>query len=60
VIADIGCGPGHITRFLAARRDIVVCLDLSPAMIAVARQRNPPLRFGAASMLNLPCPDEAF
>lgn len=60
VIADIGCGPGHITRFLAARHEQVVGLDLSPEMIAVARQRNPGLPFAAASMLNLPCPDGAF
>jgi trans-aconitate methyltransferase len=36
-IADIGCGPGHITRFLAERRDDVLGVDLSPAMVAVAR-----------------------
>jgi SAM-dependent methyltransferase len=60
LVADIGCGPGHITRFLAARRDDVVGLDLSPRMIAVARQHNPRLSFAAASMLNLPCRDRAF
>ena len=60
MIADIGCGPGHITSFLATRRDNVVGLDLSPAMISVAQQRNPGLGFAVASMLNLPCPDEAF
>ena len=38
VVADIGCGPGHITRFLATRLERVVGLDLSPAMIAAARQ----------------------
>jgi trans-aconitate methyltransferase len=60
VIADIGCGPGHVTRFLAARREQVVGLDVSPEMIAVAVQRNPGLPFAAASMLNLPCRDGAF
>jgi SAM-dependent methyltransferase len=60
LIADVGCGPGHITRFLAARREDIVGFDLSPQMIAVARQRNPRLRFAAASMLDLPCPDNAF
>jgi SAM-dependent methyltransferase len=60
LIADIGCGPGHITRFLADRREDVVGLDLSPEMIAVARQHNPRLSFAAASMLNLPFSDEAF
>jgi SAM-dependent methyltransferase len=60
LIADIGCGPGHITRFLAARRENVVGLDLSPQMIAVARQHGPELSFAAASMLKLPCDDGAF
>jgi SAM-dependent methyltransferase len=40
-IADIGCGPGHITRYLAERRDDVLGVDLSPEMIAVARRRHP-------------------
>jgi SAM-dependent methyltransferase len=60
VIADIGCGPGHITRFLAARREQVVGFDLSPQMIAVAQQRHPGIPFAVASMLDLPCPDEAL
>lgn len=59
VIADIGCGPGHITRFLAARRDNVIGLDLSPAMIMVARQRNSGPAFAVGSMLHLPYPDAA-
>lgn len=60
LVADIGCGPGHITRFLAARREDVIGLDLSPRMIAVAQRRNPRLSFAAASMLNLPCADGTF
>jgi ubiquinone/menaquinone biosynthesis C-methylase UbiE len=56
-IADIGCGPGHITGFLAERRDDVLGLDLSPEMIAVARRRHPRLRFAVASMLELPHAD---
>jgi len=59
-IADIGCGPGHITAFLAARRASVVGFDLSPEMIAVALRRNPGLGFAAASMLELPCLDESL
>ena len=59
LIADIGCGPGHITELLAARRENVVGLDLSPGMIAVARQRNPSIAFTVGSMLNLPYADGA-
>jgi trans-aconitate methyltransferase len=56
-IADIGCGPGYITRFLAERRDDVLGVDLSPEMIAVAQRRHPRLRFAVASMLGLPYAD---
>jgi SAM-dependent methyltransferase len=59
-IADIGCGPGHITRFLADRRTDVVGLDLSEEMIAVARRRHRELSFAVASMLDLPYPDDAW
>ncbi|MGH3157605.1 MAG: class I SAM-dependent DNA methyltransferase [Streptosporangiaceae bacterium] len=60
VIADVGCGPGHITRFLAARGAEVIGIDLSPGMIAVARQRSPELRFSVGSMLRLPAADGAW
>ncbi len=30
-LADVGCGPGHVTRFLAARHTGVIGIDLSPA-----------------------------
>jgi SAM-dependent methyltransferase len=53
-IADVGCGPGHVTRFLAALHDDVIGIDLSPQMIAVAKDRAPNLRFLVASMLDLP------
>lgn len=53
-VADVGCGPGHVTRFLAARHPDVIGIDLSPGMIAVARKRAPELAFAVASMLELP------
>lgn len=54
VLADVGCGPGHVTRFLADRHANVIGVDLSPGMIAVARERAPALTFHVASMLDLP------
>jgi SAM-dependent methyltransferase len=59
-VADVGCGPGHVTRFLAARHPDVLGLDLSPRMIEIARQRAPELTFTVASMLSLPVPDGAW
>ncbi|GAA3927725.1 class I SAM-dependent DNA methyltransferase [Actinoplanes auranticolor] len=59
-IADVGCGPGHVTRFLAARHPDVTGLDLSPEMIATARERAPEIPFTVASMLSLPVADGAW
>jgi len=36
---DLGCGTGAFARALAERADHVLALDLSPRMIAVARER---------------------
>ncbi len=59
-LADVGCGPGHITRHLAARHDDVLGVDLSPAMVSIARRRAPDLPFVAGSMLHLPFPDDSW
>ncbi len=56
-IADVGCGPGHVTRFLAQRHSDVIGVDISPGMIAVARERAPELAFEVGSMLDLPAAD---
>jgi len=37
VVADLGCGAGFLTRFLAARFDRVIAVDHSEAMLAAAR-----------------------
>ena len=59
-IADVGCGPGHVTRYLAELHDDVVGADLSPAMIAIARERAPQLTFTVESMLALAAADQAW
>lgn len=59
-VADVGCGPGHVTRFLAARHPETLGLDLSPAMIEIAREAAPELEFVVASMLALPVPDATW
>jgi ubiquinone/menaquinone biosynthesis C-methylase UbiE len=56
-IADIGCGSGHITRYVAKLHDDVIGIDLCPKMIRIARRRGPQ-SYVVASMLNLPCPGE--
>jgi SAM-dependent methyltransferase len=59
-LADVGCGPGHISGYLAKHHHDVVGLDVSTEMITIAQRRNPALRFEVASMLNLPTPDNAW
>lgn len=39
VIADLGCGTGHLTRLLAPFAKEVIALDRSPPMLEVARRR---------------------
>ena len=59
-VADLGCGPGRSTRFLAAQGLDVFGLDLSESMLAIARRENPGLRFQQGSMLDLDIPDGAL
>jgi len=59
-VVDIGCGPGHITDFLNRRGLSVRGIDLSPAMIELARRARPDLRFELGSLLELDIPDETL
>lgn len=59
-LADVGCGPGHVTRFVSARHPEVTGIDLSPGMIKVARERAPALAFVVGSMLRLPTANGAW
>jgi SAM-dependent methyltransferase len=51
---DIGCGPGHVGRYLFDRDVPVVGLDLSPRMLDCARELNPDIVFVQGDMLALP------
>lgn len=44
-VADLGCGPGHVARYLADRGVDVFGLDLSPEMVARARALHPGIPF---------------
>ncbi|MBW4719386.1 class I SAM-dependent DNA methyltransferase [Saccharothrix obliqua] len=56
-VVDVGCGPGRITAHLAGLGLDVHGVDLSPGMVAVARDRHPGLRFEVGSMTALDLPD---
>jgi len=49
-VADIGCGPGTITARLHELGVDAFGIDLSPAMIELARSTHPGLRFEVGSM----------
>jgi SAM-dependent methyltransferase len=57
LVADIGCGPGYVTRHL---RDLGVDafgIDLSPGMVALARRDHPDIRFEVGTMTELDLAD---
>jgi ubiquinone/menaquinone biosynthesis C-methylase UbiE len=56
-VCDIGCGPGHVARFLRDAGTDVFGLDLSPQMIAQARQLSPDIEFRQGNMLALDLED---
>ncbi|MEV5988459.1 class I SAM-dependent methyltransferase [Streptomyces sp. NPDC052051] len=59
-VADLGCGPGHITAHLRELGLAVRGFDASSAMIESARQAYPALRFDVGSMAALDIADGAL
>ncbi|MEU9303641.1 methyltransferase domain-containing protein [Streptomyces sp. NPDC048269] len=56
-VADLGCGPGRVTAHLDSLGVRAFGVDLSPAMVAVARRTYPGLRFEVGSMAALDVAD---
>ncbi|MFG2568589.1 class I SAM-dependent DNA methyltransferase [Streptomyces sp. NPDC048567] len=56
-VADLGCGPGHVTAHLAGLGLSVHGVDVSPRMVDIARHRHPELRFETGTMDALGLPD---
>src|SRR5215469_16778772 len=59
-VCDMGCGPGHIARYLRDAGAKVFGLDLSPRMVDEARRLNPDMNFREGNMLALDLPDAAL
>ena len=57
---DLGCGPGHVTRYLHEREVPITGVDLSPAMVEAARRLNPGIEFTQGDMRSLPIADAAL
>lgn len=58
-VADVGCGPGHVTRHLADLGVDAFGIDLAPEMVALARRDHPDLRFEVGTMTDLDLPDDS-
>jgi SAM-dependent methyltransferase len=58
-VADVGCGPGHVTVHLHELGLDAFGVDLSPMMIDVAQRDHPGLRFEVGSMTDLDLADES-
>lgn len=57
VVADLGCGPGHVGRYLHDRGLTIVGIDRSPEMIRIAERHHPGVRFAVGDMLALDLAD---
>ncbi len=59
-VCDIGCGPGHVSRYLYEHGADVSGIDLSPRLIDEARRLNPGIPFAVGDMRSLEVPDATF
>jgi SAM-dependent methyltransferase len=57
---DLGCGEGRVARDLTARGDRVVGVDLSPTLVALAREADPGGEYVVADAAALPFEDATF
>ena len=59
-VCDIGCGPGHVARYLHDAGTIVFGLDLSEKMLEQARRLNPEISFRQGNMMALDLEDKTL
>ncbi|MET7989057.1 MULTISPECIES: class I SAM-dependent methyltransferase [unclassified Streptomyces] len=59
-VADLGCGPGHVTAHLSELGLDVFGVDASSVMVELARQACPGLRFEVGAMAALDIADGAL
>jgi SAM-dependent methyltransferase len=56
-VCDMGCGPGHVARYLCDAGASVFGLDLSPRMLEQARRLNADIPFREGNMMSLDLAD---
>jgi SAM-dependent methyltransferase len=60
IACDLGCGPGHLARYLHERGIQVCGMDLSTGMVERARRLNPGIEFNQGDMRTLPVRDNTW
>jgi SAM-dependent methyltransferase len=59
-VCDMGCGPGHVARYLRDAGASVFGLDLSPRMLEEAQRLNPDIPFREGNMMAMDLQDGAL
>ena len=59
-VSDLGCGPGHVTRYLSEQGVKALGVDFSARMIAAARARHPDLEFRVEDITSLGAGDSSL
>ena len=59
-VGDLGCGPGHVTRYLHDQGVRMLGIDLSPEMVRRATQLNPDIAFKVGDIRALDLPDASL
>lgn len=59
-VCDVGCGPGHVARYLHERGVQVCGIDLSSGMVEQARRLNEGINFREGDMRALDASDETW
>ena len=60
LVGDLGCGPGHVARYLHDLGLPVLGVDLSPEMIRQATRLNPEVEFRVGDLRSLDLPDDSL
>jgi uncharacterized protein YceH (UPF0502 family)/2-polyprenyl-3-methyl-5-hydroxy-6-metoxy-1,4-benzoquinol methylase len=58
-VVDAGCGPGHVTAYLAAAGADASGIDLTPELVEQARARFPGVRYDVGDLTRLIRPGQA-
>lgn len=53
IVCDLGCGPGHVARYLQEQGATAIGIDLSPRMVELAKKLNPGIEFQRGDMASI-------